>query len=321
MTNKPNLKKEFDDILQVKVFTTTKNPINFKIHKKLLILSLMFILVFVSVTGFLFYYNLNLLSKVEEKEAEIYSLKYETNIWKNSTINLQNTLEEKNDIINIKTANIEEKLKELEDFKEYINNFIYTGDEDIENSLVSRSSRRDFLIPKVNDEKDININELLNEFDMILDNNKEDLNLLYEKVEDRVDYLNCFPDHFPTAGRISSNFGYRRNPFSYSWEFHHGVDIANKLGTEIYSSGEGQIILVDYDYLFGKYILIDHGYGIMTKYAHLYKTNVEPGDYVKKGDLIAYMGYTGQSTGPHLHYEIIINNEAVDPLKIKNYYE
>ncbi|MDW7669974.1 MAG: M23 family metallopeptidase, partial [Bacillota bacterium] len=130
-----------------------------------------------------------------------------------------------------------------------------------------------------------------------------------------------FPDYFPTSGRISSTFGYRRNPFSYSWEFHHGIDIANELGTEIYSAGDGQVILVDYDYLFGKYILIDHGYGIMTKYAHLYKTNVEPGDHIKKEDLIGHMGYTGQSTGPHLHYEIIINNEAVDPLKIKNYYE
>jgi len=321
MTKKTTRQNQFNDVLQIKVFTTTKNPINFNIHKKLLIFSLIFTVAFISVTGYLFYNNLALLNKVEEKESEISYLKYEASILKNSTIDLKNTLEEKNNIINIKTANIEEKLYELEDFKEYINDFIYTGNDEQDNSVVSRSSRRNFLDPDINNKKDVNINELLNEFDMILDNNKEDLNLLYGKVEDKVNYLNCFPDYSPTAGRVSSNFGYRRNPFSYSWEFHHGVDIANNLGTEIYSAGNGQVILVDYDYLFGKYILIDHGYGIMTKYAHLYKANVKPGDYLKKGDLIAYMGYTGQSTGPHLHYEIMIDNEAVDPLKIKKYYE
>src|SRR6056297_631893 len=180
MTNNPNPKNKFDDVLQVKVFTTTKNPINFKIHKKLLMLSLMFILVFVSSTGYLFYYNLNLLNKVDEKEAEIKSLEYEANIWKSSTIKLQNTLEEKNNIINIKTANIENKLYELEDFKKYINDFIYTDNDNQDNTVVSRSSKRNFLVPEINDDKDVNINDLLNEFDMILDSNKEDLNLLYE---------------------------------------------------------------------------------------------------------------------------------------------
>ena len=320
MTKKPFAKNKFNDTIQIKVFTTTKKPINFNIHKKLLMFSLVFVIAFISVSGYLFYYNLNLLNKVQEKEAEISSLEYEANIWKSSTLNLQETIEEKNNIINNKTLNIEEKLYEIQDFKNYLNDFINTENDGLENSVVSRSFSRNLLNLEVHNDN-TNIYELLNEFDKTLDNDKKDLDQLYEEAENKITYLNCFPDYFPTSGKITSPFGYRTNPVTYSWEFHHGIDIANELGTEIYSTGDGEVILIDYNYLLGKYILIDHGYGIITKYAHLYKTNVEEGDLVKKGDFIGSMGYTGQSTGSHLHYEIIIDNETINPLKIKNYCE
>ena len=321
MTKKQFAKNKFNDIIQVKVFTTTRKPINFNIHKKILFFSLVLIIALVSLTGYLFYYNLNLLSKVREKESEISSLEYESNIWKNSTLNLQETIEEKNNIINNKTLNIEEKLYEIENFKNYLNDFINIDNEVLEDSAVSRSFSRKLMNLEAQNNNNEKINELLNEFDKVLDNDKKDLDQLYEKAEDKIEYLNCFPDYFPTSGSISSPFGYRTNPVTYSWEFHHGIDIANELGTEIYSSGDGQVILVDYNYLLGKYILIDHGYGIITKYAHLYKVIAEKGSFVKKGDLIGTMGYTGQSTGSHLHYEIIIDNEPINPLKIKKYCE
>ncbi|MFO7888296.1 MAG: peptidoglycan DD-metalloendopeptidase family protein [Eubacteriales bacterium] len=320
MTKKPFAKNKFNDTIQIKVFTTTKKPINFNIHKRLLMFSLIFVIAFISVSGYLFYYNLNLLNKVQEKEAEISSLEYEANIWKSSTLNLQETIEEKNNIINNKTLNIEEKLYEIEDFKNYLNDFIGTENEGLENSVVSRSFSRNLPNLEVHNDN-TKINELLNEFDETLDNDKKDLDQLYEEAENKIAYLKCFPDYFPTSGKITSPFGYRTNPVTYSWEFHHGIDIANELGTEIHSAGDGEVILVDYNYLLGKYILLDHGYGIITKYAHLYTTNVEEGDLVKKGDFIGSMGYTGQSTGSHLHYEIIIENETIDPLKIKKYCE
>lgn len=143
---------------------------------------------------------------------------------------------------------------------------------------------------------------------------------LYDEVEERLEYLDRVPNYFPTTGRITSYFGYRKNPFNYSSEFHHGLDIANYSGTEILAAGKGTVIETGYDYSFGRYIIIDHGYNFVTRYAHLSKINVDEDEQVEKGQAIGLMGNTGESTGPHLHFEIRINGEVIDPLKINEMY-
>ena len=122
----------------------------------------------------------------------------------------------------------------------------------------------------------------------------------------------------PTQGYISSKFGNRLNPFTGKEEFHQGIDIANKEGTEIVTVADGTVIEHGINKIWGKYMTIDHGENIVYRYAKLQKFLVEKGAKVKKGQSIALMGNTGRSTGPHLHFELKMNGQYVDPILYLN---
>ena len=118
--------------------------------------------------------------------------------------------------------------------------------------------------------------------------------------------------------RIASGFGYRSDPFTKARKMHFGMDFTAKRGTPVYATGNGVVKRADSRSSgFGKHIRIDHGFGYISLYAHLSKYNVRRGQKVKRGDIIGYVGNTGRSAGPHLHYEIIKNNKKIDPL---NFY-
>jgi murein DD-endopeptidase MepM/ murein hydrolase activator NlpD len=117
----------------------------------------------------------------------------------------------------------------------------------------------------------------------------------------------------PTTGSISSRFGYRSNPFTGSREFHYGLDIANNIGTPIYSARQGTVIKTGNTSNYGKYVIISHGDGYQTLYAHLSQILVTEGKQVPQGYKIAEMGNTGYSTGSHLHFAVYKNGDAVDP--------
>jgi murein DD-endopeptidase MepM/ murein hydrolase activator NlpD len=118
--------------------------------------------------------------------------------------------------------------------------------------------------------------------------------------------------------RYSSSFGYRRDPFHGDFRMHTGVDLSGPLGEQIYATGNGKVIEVGYDFFgYGNFVLIDHGYGYKTRYAHLKSATVTIGRVVRRGEEIGIMGNTGRSKGPHLHYEVIYRNKPVNPL---NYY-
>lgn len=119
----------------------------------------------------------------------------------------------------------------------------------------------------------------------------------------------------PTTGWITSTFGYRKSPFTGLRSFHHGLDYANKIGTEVIATADGVITYAGRRGLLGKTIVLDHGHGFITRYGHLNKYLKKRGDYVKRGDIIALMGNTGRSTGPHLHYEVRLNGLPVNPEK------
>ncbi len=114
--------------------------------------------------------------------------------------------------------------------------------------------------------------------------------------------------------RISSKYGYRSDPFTGERKFHSGIDIPGQAGTKIFASNNGTVLLAETDSSYGKYILIDHGGGIYTLYAHCRKLLVSPGQYVTKGTQIAEMGTTGRSTGNHLHFEVREGKNRVNPL-------
>lgn len=117
----------------------------------------------------------------------------------------------------------------------------------------------------------------------------------------------------PVNGRISSSFGVRTHPITGKLRFHAGVDIAAAMGTPIYSSFDGKVVVASYNKWNGNYVKVQHDNGIMTVYCHCKKIKVKKGDEVKAGEIIATVGSTGSSTGPHLHFEFRINNKSYDP--------
>lgn len=118
--------------------------------------------------------------------------------------------------------------------------------------------------------------------------------------------------------RMASGYGYRIDPFTKKRRFHYGMDFSAKRGTPVYATGNGIVKRADNRSSgYGRHIRIDHGFGYVSLYAHLNKYNVRRGQSVKRGDIIGYVGNTGRSVGPHLHYEIFKDNKKINPL---NFY-
>jgi len=114
--------------------------------------------------------------------------------------------------------------------------------------------------------------------------------------------------------RIASGFGMRVHPIYKIAKMHTGLDFSADIGTEIYATGDGTIEAVDSKLSgYGHHVIIQHGYGFESLYAHMSKVIVRPGEKVTRGQVIGYVGNTGASTGPHLHYEVLRNGEKVDP--------
>lgn len=143
---------------------------------------------------------------------------------------------------------------------------------------------------------------------------KKSLTQLAAAAEKNQDELHHVPTLKPLAGRILSGFGYRADPIAGGLHFHPGLDIHGPYGAPIKAVAEGTVITSGWsDGGYGIEVEIDHGYGYVTKYAHLSRTNVPIGKKVKRKEVIGFLGNTGYSIGPHLHYEVIKNGIRVDP--------
>jgi murein DD-endopeptidase MepM/ murein hydrolase activator NlpD len=123
------------------------------------------------------------------------------------------------------------------------------------------------------------------------------------------------PSIWPVQGRVMEGFGQRLDPFSGEGVFHSGVDISAPSGTRVEAAGDGIVLQAAWDSGYGNAILVDHGFGMTTKYGHLSKIFVVVGQEVKRGQVIGAVGMTGKATGPHLHYEVIVNDTPVNPMK------
>ena len=143
----------------------------------------------------------------------------------------------------------------------------------------------------------------------------------YYKVKDLEQQSDVFlksvlsvPIGLPHKGPVSSEYGYRKNPFGgYVGEFHPGIDIKGSMGDRVHATADGIVIRSDWYGGYGNAVLIDHGSGLATLYGHLSRVNVAPGQKVQTGQVIGYLGTTGRSTGPHVHYEIRKNGLDIDP--------
>lgn len=126
--------------------------------------------------------------------------------------------------------------------------------------------------------------------------------------------LASIPSIIPAQGFITSRFGYRTSPFTGSKQLHKGLDVAAPIGTKIIAPADGKVVFAQRDGAYGLCVEIDHGNGIITRYAHMSKFNVKRGDKIKRGELIGLVGNTGRSTGAHLHYEVIVNGVHTNPM-------
>jgi murein DD-endopeptidase MepM/ murein hydrolase activator NlpD len=138
---------------------------------------------------------------------------------------------------------------------------------------------------------------------------------LLKEIQERKNIMAYTPTIRPVEGVISSRFGYRQSPFTGKREFHSGMDIANRRGTEIVATANGRVSFVGEKRGLGRVVVIDHGHGLTTRYAHLEQALKKRGEPVLRGETIALMGNSGRSTGTHLHYEVRLNGVPVNPKK------
>jgi len=148
------------------------------------------------------------------------------------------------------------------------------------------------------------------------------LDEIAKMAEDKEKLLAAIPAIQPVKNedltRMASGFGYRTDPFTKTRKFHWGMDFTARRGTPVYASGDGVVTRADSRSSgYGRHIRIDHGYGYESLYAHLYKYNVRRGQRVKRGDLIGFVGSSGRSEAPHLHYEIFKDERRINPI---NFY-
>lgn len=155
-----------------------------------------------------------------------------------------------------------------------------------------------------------------------LEQSVKPLNELGDTIAAQGGILSEIPNIWPIKGgigHISMYYGQNENPIYGSWYIHKGIDLSTfRSGDPILATADGKVVTVAYDISLGNYIILEHKHGFLTRYAHLSAFKVQKGAVVKQGQIIGYIGNTGLSTGPHLHYEVHLGTETIDPLRFLN---
>jgi len=292
--------------------SASKNIIQFNLPYWLPIFSVLIVLLITS--GAFFYYSnfVDVNTKLSVANNNIIDLRIENNA----------QVEELNYLKN-RTAEIENNLIELYDLQNKVYNMVgleseaslafdykKNSDEDLVSFvLASRSTNRDPIFHNNSGDEKIILDDLINK-------QKDNMQQLIMDVEEQLKYIDSLPNSMPTEGKLTSPYGYRISPINRRREFHSGIDIANSVNTDILAAGSGIVTFAGYNGAYGRMVIISHGYGYTSVYAHNSKILVQVGDKVSKGDVISKMGSTGRSTGPHLHFEIRENGTTINPKSI-----
>lgn len=261
--------------------------------------------------------NSHLSSEVQSNLELISLLESKTSLQSDQIIEL---VEDNEDVLNY----LNTRIAEVNDLYIEMTNVIATFNTENDSAIsvpVSRSLDRTSIKAIENYQNDddedaeIDIEEIKkqDELTALITTMKDTSSSLISEIEDELNYLDCLPDLLPLEGNISSGFGYRRHPITGLRSFHNGIDITGNRGDNIQAAGSGIVTFSGWSGDFGKVVIISHGYGYETVYAHNDSILVEVGDVVNKGDVISRVGSTGRSTGPHLHFEIHYENEEIDP--------
>ena len=144
---------------------------------------------------------------------------------------------------------------------------------------------------------------------------EQSLQELQAYFQDQKSLLASTPSLWPARGWVTSDFGQRLDPYTAERVMHQGLDIAAQHGTQVLSPSDGTVLFAGLEGGYGNVIVVDHGYGIKTRFGHLASITVKAGDHVKRGQSVGAVGNTGRSTGPHLHYEVRVNGLPQNPRK------
>jgi murein DD-endopeptidase MepM/ murein hydrolase activator NlpD len=226
-----------------------------------------------------------------------------------------NKLQQQLDYFVNKTQTLEEKMQSLEKLDNDLRSLL-KNDPALKKNIDSKQAAdndRNYMLASrggIDREKAMQDLQIL---ESKLPQQEESLKELKNAVIQRNQRLASTPSIWPVDGRITSDFGYRISPFGFRREFHDGLDIAAPYGTSIRAAADGMVVFVGYKSGYGNMVTISHGYGFETSYGHTSKILVKRGQKVKKGQIIAKVGNTGRSTGPHVHYIVRVNGVLKNP--------
>ena len=144
---------------------------------------------------------------------------------------------------------------------------------------------------------------------------EKDLSVVQQKLVEQVEILSSTPSIAPVRGILTDGFGGRQDPFTGEPGTHNAIDISSAVGQAVRAPADGIVVKSEWANGYGNVVYVSHGNGYSTRYGHLSSFAVQPGQHIKRGDIIGYVGSTGRSTGPHLHYEVRLNNNPVNPLE------
>ncbi|HET9468218.1 MAG TPA: peptidoglycan DD-metalloendopeptidase family protein [Vicinamibacterales bacterium] len=172
------------------------------------------------------------------------------------------------------------------------------------------------LTPQINTSSASSLDQTFTMLRNVLGSLEGHLSTVRRNVEKRESLMNATPSIWPVHGWLSAGYGMRADPFNGERDFHPGLDISADKGTPIVATAAGRVELAAPSGDYGNLVIVDHGYGLVTRYGHLSKFAVWAGREVKRGDVIGYVGATGRATGPHLHYEVLANGKLINPMQL-----
>ena len=217
--------------------------------------------------------------------------------------------------LQVTTSKLGSKINELEALSENITKVI-------ENDPVFSQTRRLNVKPEGGSREDRTTSQLIangklsTSIDLLRDRAKgleSQYNLIHQQVDQRLVMDAVTPNMWPLRGRTGSQFGIRLDPFDSSTEMHMGLDIEAPVGSPVKAPAKGIVKVAQRESDYGNLIVIDHGNGLTTRFAHLNSFAIHAGQTVSKGEIIGWVGMTGRTTGPHLHYEVRLNEKPMNP--------
>ncbi len=247
--------------------------------------------------------------------------------WQVARLSKSNTqLEQLLTEMGLKIDNIETKVKFLEKEDDDLRVFVDLPVIDSDTKKLGIGGTSDNTFANYNSIEDdalnqaIKIQRMIENMEQRVSLASESRNEIIKKYNEDLRQLKHTPSIRPVlGGRVTAIFGLRLDPFVDKYRPHEGIDISAPRGSDVYAAADGRVVEVQQKYEpnkgFGKYIIVDHGYGFQTRYAHLHKIMVSRGQRVKRYDIVGKVGDTGRSTGPHLHYEVIVDGKKRDPGK------